>query len=91
MLKEAFDEFRQFLQPSQMAGDGGLEVPLAACWCCRRDHLLQVRIEHLVRVELRAVAGQGEDLNVFPVLLQPGLDGLAVVNLEVVQDPIHRT
>lgn len=89
MRKEAFHQLWQFLQPSQMAGDGRLQVALAPGRCDCGDHLLQVRVEYLVRVELRAVAGQVEDFNVFLVLLQPCLDGLAVVNLEVVQDQEH--
>lgn len=89
MQKEALHQFRQFLQPSQVAGDSDLQVTFAPGWCCCGDHLLQVRVEHLVRVELRAVAGQIEHLDMLLVLLQPGLDGLAVVNFEVVQNQEH--
>ena len=83
MLEKTFDELRQFLQPAQLSGDSGFEVPLEPGGRCRGDHLLEVGIEHLVRVELRAVAGQVEDLDVLFVLLQPSLDRLAVVNTDV--------
>ena len=50
---------------------------------------LQARVEHLIGVEFRAVAGQVEHLNVFLVLLQPRLDQLGVMNLQVVQHQEH--
>ena len=71
MLKEAFDEFRQFLQPSQMTGDSQFEVAFSSGRRSRGDHMFEVRIEHLIRVELGAIAGQVEHLDVCLVLLQP--------------------
>lgn len=52
----------------------------------RSDGLLEVGVEPLVGVELGAVAGQVEDLDVLLVLGQPSLHGLAVVHAQVVQD-----
>ena len=50
-----------------------------------RDGLLQVRIEHLIGVQLGTIAGQVEHLDVRLVLLQSRLHGLGVVHLQVLQ------
>ena len=51
--------------------------------------LLQVRIETLFWVEFRAIAGQLEHFDLRCSLSQPGLDGLAVMYAQVVQDQKH--
>jgi len=48
--------------------------------------LFQVRVEPLLWVELRAVAGQVKQLNLVLALSHPRLDQLAVVNPQVVQN-----
>src|SRR5215218_10933742 len=53
----------QLRQPAHVADDGALELRLAARWRLAGDRLLQVAVDALVRVQLRAVAGQVEDLD----------------------------
>ena len=66
-----------------------LELPLAPVGRFARDGRFQVRIEHLIGVELGAVAGQVEHLDRIAVLRQPGLDRLGVMHPQVVQDQKH--
>lgn len=66
-----------------------LELTLAPIRRLACDGGLQVRIEHLVRVQLRAVTGQVEHFDVLFVLLQPRLDQSGVMNLQVVQYQEH--
>jgi hypothetical protein len=50
----------------------GAQLGLRADWHLGADGVLQVGIEPLVGIELGAVAGQEEDLDVAPALGQPG-------------------
>lgn len=65
---------------------GGAQLGLRAYRHLGADGVLEVGVEPLVRVELGAVAGQVEHLDVGDVLGQPRLDGLAVMHAQVVQD-----
>ena len=66
-----------------------LELPLAPVGRFACDGRLQVRIEHLIGVQLGAVAGQVEHLDMRLVLLQPRLHRLGVVHFQVVQYQEH--
>ena len=48
--------------------------------------LLQVGVEQLIRVQLRRVAGQIEDLDLLFVFREPFLHRLGVMHAQVVQD-----
>ena len=72
-----------------MADGRLLELTLAAVRRLCRNGRLQVGIEHLVGVELRAVTGQVEDFDIFLVLLQPRLHGSCVMHFQVVQHQEH--
>ena len=74
------------LHAAQMAGRGLDQLQLGACRSELGDGLLQVGVGHLVGVQLGAVAGQIEHLDVLLVGRQPGLDRLGVVHAPVVQD-----
>jgi len=53
------------------------------------DALLQIRIQQLVGVQLRRIAGQVEDLDLVLVFREPLLYSLRVMHPEVVQDQKH--
>ncbi len=74
---------------AQVADGRRFELTLAPVRRLRGDSRLQVGIEHLIRVELGAVAGQIEHLHVFLVLLQPCLHHSGVMHLQVVQHQEH--
>ena len=69
----------------QMADGGLLELTLAPVGRLGRDGRLEVGIEQFVGVELRAVTGQVEHLDVLAVVLEPGLHQTGVMHFQVVQ------
>lgn len=62
------------------------QADLGANWHVRADRQFEVAIEPLVGVELGAVPGQEEDLDVTPVLSQSGLHRLAVMRAQAFPD-----
>ena len=62
---------------------GGVQIGFGANGHLRADGLIQIGVGPLVRVELVAVAGQEERLDVGLVLAQAGLDRLAVMHAQV--------
>jgi hypothetical protein len=71
MLEVAIDPFGLPLNAAQMRGGYLDELQLDPRRRQLRQCLLQVRVCHLVGVELGAVAGQVEDFDLVPVLGQP--------------------
>ena len=66
-----------------------LELVLGAYLHPRTQRMFEVGIEPFIRVEFGTVAGQVEHLDLLFVLSQPGLDGLAVMDAQVVQNQKH--
>lgn len=63
-------------------------LPLGACRSELRDRLLEISVGHFVGVELGAIAGQIEDLDLVLVLGEPSLYRLAMVHPQIVQDQV---
>lgn len=59
---------------------------LGTSWKPTADNVLEFGILTFVRIELQAVAGQLEHLNLGGVLAQPRVNWLAVMQLQLVQD-----
>ena len=47
---------------------------------------LQITVHEFIRVQLGRVAREKEDLDLFPMLCQPSLDGFAVMHSQVIED-----
>ena len=75
MLEVALDSFGLPLNAAEVSCGGLHELQLGTRRGQLRDGLLQLRVGHLVGVELGAVAGQVENLDLCLVLGQPGLHG----------------
>ncbi len=63
MPKVAADSAGQLGEPTHVADDGALEGGLAAGGWFPRHGVLQVSVQALIRVQLRAIEGQVEDLD----------------------------
>ena len=68
---------------------GSFELVFGAHLHSRTQGVFEVRVEPIIRIELRAVAGQVKHLDLCLVLSQPRLDRLAMVHPQVVQDQKH--
>ncbi len=88
MLEVALDPLGLPLDAAEVSGGGLDELQLGPRRSQFRDRLLEVGVGHLVGVELGAVTGQVEDLDLVLVLDQPVLHGLAVMHSQVVQDQV---
>src|SRR3712207_1331209 len=86
MPEEAADTVGQLRQLAHVSDGGALELRLAARRLLAGDRLLQVAVDTLVGVQLRAVAGQVEDLNLGLPPNQPGPDLGRAVNRQAVED-----
>ncbi len=86
MPKVATDSAGRLGEPTHVADDGALEGGLAAGGWSPRHGVLQVSVQPLVRVQLRAIGGQGEDLDLLLVPDQPVLHRLGPMDRQVVPD-----
>src|SRR5215208_7083992 len=72
--EEATHPMGQLRELAHVPDDGALELRLAARRLLAGDRLLQVTVDALVRIQLGAVPGQVEDLDLGLALGQPGAD-----------------
>ena len=86
MLEDGADSLWPLREPAHVADDRPLELLLAAGRCLAGDRLLRVGVHALVRIELGAVGGQVDDLDLGPVLGQPVPGRAGPVDLQPVQD-----
>ena len=63
MAEEAADALRGFREAAHMADDAALQLRTAAGQWLARDRLLEIAVDTFVRVELRAVGREVEDLD----------------------------
>ncbi len=86
MLKVFANTFGGFLHTAQMTGSCFDQLQLGASRRCSRYRLLDIGVRHFVWVQFWTIARKIEHFDLIHVLCQPCLDGLAVVNPQVVQD-----
>src|SRR3954453_15767650 len=86
MPKVASDPFKKLCQPAHVADDGALEFGLAAGRWLAGHGVLQVSIQALVRVQLRTIGWQVEDLDLLRALSQPAPYRLGPMDRQVVPD-----
>lgn len=86
LTEVVLDAFRLFLDAAQRADGGARQRRLGSWWGGLGHTLLQVRVEQLIRVQLRRVTRQIEDRDLIFVFREPFLHGLGVVYAQVIQD-----
>ena len=86
MFKELFYFQRLFLKHPQMRNRLLLQLHPRPRRLALKHPSLEIVIQILIRVQLRAIRRQIENLNLLFVLLQPLLDRLAIMNSQIVQD-----
>ena len=86
MPEEAADTMGRLRQLAHVADDGALELRLAARRLLAGHRLLQVTVDALARVQLRAVWRQVEDLDLGLSPGQPGADLGGAMDRQAVED-----
>lgn len=86
MLEVFANPLRLALYAAQMACSGIDQLQLGARRCQLGHCLLDIPIGYLIWVEIRAVTGQIERLDLLGARNQPGLHRLAVMHAQVVQN-----
>ena len=71
------------LQAAHVGGQAGLERGLVA-WCAAARHrLLEIAVEEFVGIVLWRVGGQGEELDLIGMVVQPGSDPVCPMDWQI--------
>ena len=86
VFEEGFDSVRIHFKYGHMLGYGLAQFVSRPAGNPGFDGLLQVAVQALIRIQLRGVTGQEENLDLFLVCGEPFLHRRAVMDTEVVED-----